>query len=545
MNDPLSPTLTPRDHLIIPPNPVPNGSLHLGHMAGPYLRLDFLSRHLRRRGDRTRVIFGTHPYDAVLTLKATQVKRPHREVAAHYFPLLVRSLEGFDIGFDTFIDPLSPVWAERFDHAYLDQAKKLQAMGKATHIEERLAYDHDRGVFLTGCDFLGRCPECDAGMGGFICEECGSLSQPTSLRDPHPSNVASRFAWEPVENLFFQSGEPDTILQAIAATETPLQFQEVCARHFRQQPDGRIRMSLPGTWGVDWPGVGDTTERTLVDSGFLFGYCYLCGEIYSDLTGLENPFHADSSTITVNGFGLDNVITHMVYMEAMAQAQPGMRSFDRFLVNHFYLLEGEKFSTSRGHAIWAHEMIEKTSIPSDALRYCLAKASLSEKRESFHIDLFLQTLNEGLAASLYPAIERAFSRLDQVMPAPAPAELSNRLRSALQAQEDAFDYARFDPRGVVETLDHWIQGPPAEDCSPTDAYWWLRAFSLLAEPIMPRLSREIWLALGAEGEPRAASALRATVPKAEAGITPFHGLRRSELAPCLPPTLTGADTVSG
>jgi methionyl-tRNA synthetase len=41
---------------LMPIPPTPNGRLHLGHIAGPYLRMDMLGRYLRSQGHRVDVV---------------------------------------------------------------------------------------------------------------------------------------------------------------------------------------------------------------------------------------------------------------------------------------------------------------------------------------------------------------------------------------------------------------------------------------------------------------------------------------------------------
>jgi methionyl-tRNA synthetase len=38
--------------IIIPATPTPNGDLHVGHMAGPYLAADIYARRLRAEGEQ-------------------------------------------------------------------------------------------------------------------------------------------------------------------------------------------------------------------------------------------------------------------------------------------------------------------------------------------------------------------------------------------------------------------------------------------------------------------------------------------------------------
>ena len=52
----------PRRFFLMPIPPTPNGRLHLGHIAGPYLRMDMLGRYLRAQGHRVDVVSAVDGY---------------------------------------------------------------------------------------------------------------------------------------------------------------------------------------------------------------------------------------------------------------------------------------------------------------------------------------------------------------------------------------------------------------------------------------------------------------------------------------------------
>jgi hypothetical protein len=53
----------PKSVLIVPMQPTPNGRLHVGHGAGPYLRADVLARALRVAGHQVAVISGSDAFE--------------------------------------------------------------------------------------------------------------------------------------------------------------------------------------------------------------------------------------------------------------------------------------------------------------------------------------------------------------------------------------------------------------------------------------------------------------------------------------------------
>ncbi|MCM3755016.1 class I tRNA ligase family protein, partial [Bacillus licheniformis] len=53
----------------MPIPPTPNGRLHLGHIAGPYLRMDMLCRYLRSQGHHVRVVSAVDGFDSYVLWK--------------------------------------------------------------------------------------------------------------------------------------------------------------------------------------------------------------------------------------------------------------------------------------------------------------------------------------------------------------------------------------------------------------------------------------------------------------------------------------------
>ncbi len=556
MSEPILSHTKPRDYLLVPPFPVANGNLHLGHIAGPYLRLDVLSRHLRRRGDRTRVIFGTDDYEPFLTIRATQEHKRPADLAAEYHPRVADDLAALRIGVDALIHPSTPTWRPRYAAAYYGLMQQLQATGLTERREETMLYAPGRSHFVVGCWLEGRCPVCSAEGGAFICEDCGAHYH--TLLDPR-SRRGEPVIPRRTDNLFFRIRDRQAVLEQLAGTEAPGQHQRLCQRHLARDESGLLRLTVPDSWGLAWRGQpwgdgtgvqatggadlaiwppgsenGGSPARFLVGQGLLLAYCRLCGDVYSELEGGPNPFDEGSDVVTVNGFGVDNVITHMVGIQAMAAAL-GMRPFERFVVNHFYLLAGEKFSTSRQHAIWSGDMIRSTPVTADAMRYYLALTSPTETRQNFDVEQFLWVVEHRLAERFNPRLADALGQLETRAPRPAESTEVEPLRQRLTEQEAALSFRCFDPLRALESLDRWLEQPAVQGSA--ESYWWLKGLSLLAEPLMPQMAQEIWHALGAAGTPSYAEALATTTPSVDAKVTPIPSVRYADLAGHLPTSL--------
>src|SRR5262245_48387840 len=106
MTHPLEGRVTGGRYLFVPEMPTPNGRLHLGHMSGPYLRPDVLSRHLRMRGAEAYVVSGSDVYESHVELKAAQTGTTVEAVCNQFHDLIRAELDALGVEVDLYVNPL-------------------------------------------------------------------------------------------------------------------------------------------------------------------------------------------------------------------------------------------------------------------------------------------------------------------------------------------------------------------------------------------------------------------------------------------------------
>ncbi|MGC1026771.1 class I tRNA ligase family protein [Pantoea agglomerans] len=96
--------------------------------------------------------------------------------------------------------------------------------------------------------------------------------------------------------------------------------------------------------------------------------------------------------------GFDNSYFWGVTHLALLMAHEGKYILPHTIVpNEFYELENSKFSTSRGHLIWARDLV--TELPRDYARFYLCLTSPEHNRNNFSRMALQQILNERLITS--------------------------------------------------------------------------------------------------------------------------------------------------
>ena len=85
--------------------PTPNGSLHVGHLSGPFVAADVAARAARARGLRTLTVSGLDPHQNYVPAKAAKEGRTPEAMLDDYEALVRESLRAARISFDIFVDP--------------------------------------------------------------------------------------------------------------------------------------------------------------------------------------------------------------------------------------------------------------------------------------------------------------------------------------------------------------------------------------------------------------------------------------------------------
>ncbi|HXU31539.1 MAG TPA: class I tRNA ligase family protein [Thermoanaerobaculia bacterium] len=534
--NPFAPAASPRRFLLLPSMPTPNGGLHLGHIAGPYLRLDVLARHLRRRGERACYVLGTDPHDSYVLLKARQTGRAPEELARRYHAEILADLSALDISVDIAVDPLEPDSSELYTETYLDCVRTLVARGATEVRRERFLFAPAVDRYIVGTWLLGQCPECGADAAGAFCEACGACFPPSAMGCPR-----SRFDEGPLEErevtcLYLRLSDLERFFARLEEIGVSEESREIVKSHVAARGP-LIQLSQPGRWGVPWHVPGEPASQVVFNyPAFLF-FSVACGALYGRRNGIGNAFDPGSNVICVASHGTDNTVPFLVSGVGAALEHGGIKTFDHFLANRFYRLEGGKFSTSRGHVIWAHAIVGETPATSDAVRYWLAKTNPEHQETDFEVTAFL---NEGcgfLSGPLQSTIDRLWRETAGSVVAPPSGALGERLGDLLEMQTRDLEPAGFRLRTVAETLDDWVA---AASEARAEGGAWLLGLSLLAQPLLPRFATALWRSLGRADEPTLAAYAGPSRAEIAPLATRFAAITRGEIAPCLPPTLEAA-----
>jgi methionyl-tRNA synthetase len=511
LSDPVFVTSTP---------PTPNGDLHLGHLSGPYLGADVHTRFLRMNGRRAFHVTGSDDYQSYVVGKARQRQQSPLETAADYAEQIKLTLAALDIRVDYFYEP-------RTDQQYRAlQARLLQDLldrGSVYAAHEPAAFDTETGEYAYEVDIKGTCPVCHSASGGNICEECGQPNRCvdmvgcTSLRSNSPPRT------QPAKRLHFRlSRYLDAVGRHHRTARLAPRLRELLGQ-LQQRPVVDPAVTHPGTWGIPIDSLAGCEGQTI------WAWFEMAGGLLYAISRVDP--HAEEPTMLlpkrgriVHFFGFDNSYYHTVLFPAIYAAAFGAGDLPiDYCYNEFLLLDQQKFSTSRNHAIWGREIL--TTASSDAVRFALAHERPESVRTDFTRPGFLSLVRGTLIDQWQSWLQRLHGEIRTHSQGQAPdagiwtqahmeflgrlSEYPARLArnygaSAFSLRAAARDLCSLvqDVREFALSESHWSSAADCQSHRRTALALQLAAARLLAQlaaPLMPRFSESLWSGLGQPG----------------------------------------------
>jgi methionyl-tRNA synthetase len=468
-----------------PPNP--NGDLHLGHLAGPFLGADVLTRYLRQRGRRVLYASYTDDLSPFVLRKAEEIDRKPEATAYLYGRRMEQTLSLASMLPDYYEHPFREPIHVRTINAFF---QRLWQSGKLEVGETSAFYCARCRRYLYEAHVRGRCQFCAAPSDGFYCEECALPQEPAGLRrcircDRTPKIRRIRRIVFPLDR---HADALETYYASVSWRPRLLEFcHDLLRRGLPPAPISRLsaygaRVPLPG-----WRGhILDTW------------YSGICGYIaatraYAAANGeadSRNGWWDEPSVEVVHFIGFDCSFSHAVLWPALLIAHGEVALPRTIVTNEFYRLEGEKFSTSRGHAIWGADFLRDNDADLTRLYLCLTNPE--SEQTSFargDYDRFVETIGPRLRR--IAAAAGSTGAEDRDGPALAAARrLPARVAGALEPEA-------FSLRAAAAAL---VEGIEAVDAALSEYAALPRevaaAVAAAAAPVLPRWTARLWSDLG-------------------------------------------------
>ena len=383
--------------------PYANGPVHIGHLAGVYVPADIYVRYLRMRGEDVLYVCGSDEHGVPITIKARQQGCSPQDIVDKYHKIIKDSFTGLGINFDIYGRTSSEVHAKNAAGFF----RKLYDEGKFITKESEQYYDPEAKQFLADRYIVGTCPKCgNEGAYGDQCEKCGSTLSPEELINPksklsgaEPVKKKTVHWYLPLDQ--YEKWLSEWILDGHKEWRSNVYGQ--C----KSWIDGGLQpraVSRDLDWGVPVPVEGAEGKVLYVWFDAPIGYISNTQEL---LPQSWKQWWMDEDTRLVHFIGKDNIVFHCIVFPSMLKAHGGYILPDNVPANEFLNLEGDKISTSRNWAVWAHEYLEQFPGKEDVMRYVLTANAPETKDNDFSWKDFQTRNNSELVAIFGNFVNRA------------------------------------------------------------------------------------------------------------------------------------------
>ena len=418
-------------HLVTCALPYANGPVHIGHLAGVYVPADIYVRYLRLRGRDVLYVCGSDEHGVPITIKAREQHCSPQDIVDKYNKIIRESFNGLGINFDIYGRTSSDIHARTSS----DFFRKLLDDGKFITRESEQYYDPEAKTFLADRYIVGTCPRCGfEGAYGDQCEKCGSTLSPEELINPksklsgaEPVKKKTTHWYLPLDR--YQDWLTEWILEGHKEWRGNVYGQVKSWLDAGLQPRA---VSRDLEWGVPVPVEGAEGKVLYVWFDAPIGYISNTREL---LPQSWEQWWKSGDTKLVHFIGKDNIVFHCIVFPSMLKAHGGYILPENVPANEFLNLEGDKISTSRNWAVWAHEYLEQFPGKQDVLRYVLTANAPETKDNDFSWKEFQARNNSELVAVFGNFVNRAIVLTHKYFggAVPAKGELLPIDREALDA----------------------------------------------------------------------------------------------------------------
>ncbi len=372
--------------------PTPNGGLHIGHLSGPYLGTDAFVRFQRMNGADVYHLAATDDFQSYVAECARREGRSPAQTAELYATEIREALAAMDIHPDQINHTSREPGYQEALRAFFTS---LVESGKVTRQEGRALFDGDTGQYLYEPYVGGGCPGCGNETGGNICEICGEPNVCVDLVDPRPAaGTATPRAGTIVRYMLPLHEFRAALREHHSAGRAPAKVRELAHRLFSRD---RLDLALthPSDWGVR-PAQDDVPGQVIwVWIELAFGFIYGIETLGRTLGQDWSASRPQDDWKIVHFLGYDNTFYHSILSPALYKlASPSWTPDVDYHVNEFYLLDGDKFSTSRRHVIWGKDILTPDNV--DSIRYYLALTRPETSRTNFTIEQYEATVTATL-----------------------------------------------------------------------------------------------------------------------------------------------------
>jgi methionyl-tRNA synthetase len=464
------------------------------------------------RGHATRLVCGTDDHQTYVALRAAREGASAKAVVVENTAKIMRAFELANIRFDRFVQSSR---APRHKALAQELLCDLHATGALLERDVPTLYCARCAIYAVEGLGAGKCRHCGSRTYADSCEACGLPNFGADLEDARCSLCDGPVGHRSVRRLVFPLERFRPAVEAFLA-------KALIGHHLRTFVDTVLRSTLPEipvtvptSWGIDVPITGFRDQR-------ISAWFEVAAALLATCEG--NDTGTTQSRRIVQLFGIDNGFFYAIYYPALLSAS-GRRPQepDALIMNHFYQINGAKFSSGRTNALWANDVLG--NMPVDLVRFYLSLTRPEDGETAFSDEEFQEIVGREVRGAwggwLSSLEQRVDARCGGLAPFPQGWTTTQRLFFTQLADwitliEADLSWRSFSPRRAASAICELVHGAirfaalmEADHHADTSVMTTAVAIELAAAkalagtvyPIMPEFGARLWEALGFAGEP--------------------------------------------
>lgn len=433
--------------------PYVNNIPHLGNLI-QMLSGDVFARFCRSRGYETLYICGTDEYGTATETRAIEMKKTPRELCDYYYNEHTKIYDWFHINFDKFGRTSNDECTEITQELFKDLDKNGYIK---EHTNKQLFCPHCN-MFLADRYVHGTCPKCGSEKArGDQCDECGSLLDPTELKNPKCATCGNTPEVRETKHLYIDlpsiSKHLDSWMNKASVdgkwSDNAINITKAWIR------DGLNERAITRDlkWGIPVPKEGYENKVFYVWFNAPIGYISITKQLANELVKAgkasfdwkswwlpeESEEAKGKAPVDLFQFiGKDNIPFHTVIFPCtLLGSSHNWTKLYHMSSTEYLNYESGKFSKSRGVGVFGTDAIE-TGIKADAWRFYIFYNRPEKQDYQFTWKEFREKYNGELLGNLGNLVNRTLLFVNRyyegkIPDAPVDEELWTKVR-ALEAK---------------------------------------------------------------------------------------------------------------
>ena len=393
--------------------PYANGSLHIGHIGG-LLPGDVLARYFRLKGHHVCYVSGSDCHSTPIQIRANKEGVSPKEIANHYHQEFRECFDKLGFSYDLYNQTNDDYHCNFVQEFFVNLLESGYIYTKT--MEQ--AFCETCNQFLPDRFVIGKCPNCGSAAKGDQCDACGSLLEPSSLKDRRCSLCGGVPNFKPSEHFFLALSKLEQFIKDYISLSSGWRGNAISLSQRYVDEGLRDRaITRDLEWGISVPVNGFEGKKIYVWVEAVLGYLS-ASKKWAQTTDLDWKSLWSDNSLHYYVHGKDNIPFHTIILPALLKAHGNLHLPDRILSSEYVTLEGRKISTSQNWAVWIPYLLEHYN--PDTIRYFFI-ANGPEKRDTdFSWREFINSHNGELLGAYGNLVNRSLVFLQKSFDSKVP-----------------------------------------------------------------------------------------------------------------------------